>query len=237
MDETAGTLLADSLRRGGDHVALRANGQVRSHREVLSNAARFANALAGSGLHPGDHVALMIADRVEAVEAYVGCLIGGFPAVHVNDRLTAREVRPILADADARAFVYTDSVSDRVADLPTDAAVSVIAIGSPCDGAHAVWTSLIAAARPDVPVVSRQADDLTIIGYTIGTTGSPKGVMHTQRSMRILQHMPVHFDIRPRSRCAFTRTLPFVAGIWGVLLRTCSSGAIRRLRNPRRTLG
>lgn len=219
MDETAGTLLADALRRGGDRVALRANGQVRSHREVLANASRFANALAGSGLHPGDHVALMVADRVEAVEAYVGCLIGGFPAVHVNDRLTAREVRPILADADARAFVYTDSVADRVADLPTDAAKSVIAIGSPCDGSHAVWTSLIADARPDVPVVPRQADDLTIIGYTSGTTGSPKGVMHTQRSMmRILQHMPVHFDIRPRSRCAFTGTLSFVAGIWGVLL-------------------
>ena len=47
----------------------------------------------------------------------------------------------------------------------------------------------------------------------------PKGVMHTQRSMvRILRHMPVHFDARPRSRCAFSGTLSFVAGIWGVLL-------------------
>lgn len=220
LDDTAGSILAKSIARGGDRVALRGHGTVRSHRELLTNAARFANAMAGRGLRPGDHIALMVADRVEAVEAYVGCLIGGYPAVHVNDRLARNEVRAILADADARAFTYTGEVGAKIDGLDALENIDVItAIGEPASGKHTTWDSQLSFGRDDVPQVARSAEDLTIVGYTSGTTGQPKGVMHTQRSMvRILRHMPVHFDARPRSRCAFTGTLSFVAGIWGVLL-------------------
>lgn len=220
LDDTAGSILAKSIARAGDRVALRAHGEVRTHSQLLHNAARFANALRGRGLQPGDHVALMVADRVEAVEAYVGCLIGGYPAVHVNDRLARAEVAAILGDADARAFAYTASVSEQIAGLDAVAATDVVvALGEPADGAHTPWASLLEFGHPDVPQVPRAPEDLSIVGYTSGTTGQAKGVMHTQRSMvRILRHMPVHFDARPRSRCAFTGTLSFVAGIWGVLL-------------------
>lgn len=219
-DETVGTLLAGSMTRAGDRVALRARDQIRTHRELLDNATRFANSLTGNGLRPGDHVALMVGDRVEAVEAYLGCLLGGFPAVHVNDRLAAAEVTPILADSDARAFVYTGELAAKVADLQAVGQIALaVAIGERASGTHAEWSTLTAAASTRRTEVPRSPEDLTIIGYTSGTTGTPKGVMHTQRTMlRILRHMPVHFDIRPRSRCAFTGTLSFVAGIWGVLL-------------------
>lgn len=226
MRDTAGSLLAKSLARAGDRVALRNKPgpggppAVRTHRELLDNAARFANALAGRGLRPGDRVGLMTADRVEAVEAYVGCFLGGFAAVHVNDRLARPELRAILADAEAGAFVYTDHVGASVEGLDILGEVgTVVAIGEPAAGGHAQWTRLLADSRPVVPAVARKPDDLTIVGYTSGTTGRPKGVMHTERTMtRILQHMPVHFDLRPRGRCAFTGTLSFVAAIWGVLL-------------------
>jgi acyl-CoA synthetase (AMP-forming)/AMP-acid ligase II len=176
--------------------------------------------LAGNGLSPGDHVALMVADRVEAVQAYVGCLLGGFTAVHVNDRLVGNEIRAILADADARAFVYTGEVAPKVADLPeVDATPVVVALGERADGRHHGWADLLGRASAALETVPRSPDDLAIIGYTSGTTGRPKGVMHSEQTLlRILRHMPVHFDIRPGSRCAFTGTLSFVAGIWGVVL-------------------
>ena len=219
-NDTAGALLARAMTRAGDRVAVRARGEVRTHRQLLENATRFANALSGAGLRPGDHVALMLADRAESVEAYVGCLVGGFPAIHVNDRWAGREVEAVLADADARAFVYTGELAPKLVGLAAvDAVAVVVAIGDRAGGRHLDWTSLLEGSSTSLRSVPRGPDDLSIVGYTSGTTGTPKGVMHTQYSLlRILQHMPTHFDIRPRSRCAMTGTLSFVAGIWGVVL-------------------
>ncbi|WP_426563834.1 class I adenylate-forming enzyme family protein [Angustibacter sp. McL0619] len=218
-DETVGGVLARSLHRGGDRVALRARGEVRTHSALLQNASRFANALSGNGLQPGDHVALMVADGIDSVEAYLGCLIGGFAAVHVNDRLAPPEVQRILADADARAFVYSGQVAAKVAELEEESLGMAVALGEGARAGHADWSGLLARAATATPQVARRADDLAIVGFTSGTTGQPKGVVHTQQSvLRILRHMPTHFDLRPRSRCAFTGTLSFVAGLWGVLL-------------------
>ena len=84
---------------------------------------------------------------------------------------------------------------------------------------------MLDAASRSVPRAPRHLGDLAIVGYTSGTTGRPKGVMHSQQTLlRILQHIPVHFDIRPRSRCAFTGTLSFASAIWGVLLPTLFLG-------------
>jgi acyl-CoA synthetase (AMP-forming)/AMP-acid ligase II len=218
VGDTVGSLLATSLQRAGDRLAVRARGVTLSHRELLGEAAGFAHALAGLGLAPGDPVALMLADRTESVAAYLGCFLGGFPAVHVNDRLAGRELAAVLGEAQPRALVYTDSVSGAVAEVPALPLI-VVAIGEPVAGKHLRWDQLVAAGSTRPPLVPRAPDDLAIVGYTSGTTGSPKGVMHSQRSLlRILQHMPVHFSAAPFGRCAFTGTLSFVAGIWGVLL-------------------
>jgi acyl-CoA synthetase (AMP-forming)/AMP-acid ligase II len=217
--ETLGGVLAGSLARAGDRVAVRAHGDIRTHRQVLDNAARLANALAGTGARPGDRVALMVSDQVAAVEAYLGCFLGGYVAVHVNDRLAAPEVSAILADADPRAFGYTPDLAEKVAGVEgLDAVPCVFGVGTG-EVEHVGWDGLLGSGSPRDPQVPRRSDDLAIIGYTSGTTGRPKGVMHSQLTMlRALRHMPVHFDIRPRSRCAMTGTLSFVAGLWGVLL-------------------
>ena len=220
MTESVGSLLGGAIARSGDRVALRARGEVRTHRELLANASRLANALAGEGLVPGDHVALMVTDRVESVEAYLACFLGGFTAVHVNDRLASREVDAIVAGADARAFLYTEDVGAKVADVDVlDQIETVIGMGDHAGTGHLDWSRLLEDASASTPKVAREPDDLAIIGFTSGTTGRPKGVMHTQETMlRILRHMPVHFDLRPRSRCAFTGTLSFVSAIWGAVL-------------------
>lgn len=215
--ETLGGVLAASLARGGRATAIRTRTAETTHAELLDQAARFANALAAQGLRPGERVALMVADRAESVAAYVGCFLGGFVAVHVNDRLAGPEIEAVLADADPRAFVYAGALAAKV---DTVAAPTLgVAIGERASGNHLDWGRLLTSAPAGVPSTPRAPDDLAIVGYTSGTTGTPKGVMHSQLTLlRALRHMPTHFDFRPHSRCAFTGTLSFVAGLWGVLL-------------------
>jgi acyl-CoA synthetase (AMP-forming)/AMP-acid ligase II len=69
--------------------------------ELLERGARLANALRGAGLAPGTPVAAMLEDRISSLEVYVGTAFGGYPVVHVNDRLAALEVAHILADSGA----------------------------------------------------------------------------------------------------------------------------------------
>ncbi|WP_433060189.1 class I adenylate-forming enzyme family protein [Dactylosporangium sp. CS-033363] len=192
---TPGMLLLNVARRIPGRVAVRAGGTERTYGDLFDNAARFAGVLSAQGLHPGDRVALMMENRVEALECYLGCLLGGFPAVHVNDRLAPPEVQSIVDDAGVAAFVsYGRSASAPV-------------VLEPVFDAAPLQPRLVPPSSP------------AIIGYTSGTTGTPKGVVITQENLnRIILHMPVHDGLRPGSRCAFTGSFSFVAGIWGVML-------------------
>lgn len=187
--------LARVAARAPHRVAVRHGGHTRTYAELFDRAARFAGLLAARGLRPGDRVALMFDNRIEALECYLGCLLGGFTAVHVNDRLQPPEVAAVLDDARPRLFL--SSTVD--ADLPVD-------------------ERLFTAEAPLAPATV-DGELPAIIGYTSGTTGTPKGVVMTRANLaRVVRHMPVHYGLRPGSRCAFTGTFSFVAGIWGVML-------------------
>ena len=80
-----------------------------------------------------------------------------------------------------------------------------------------------------VETAPRSAGDLAIVGYTSGTTGLPTGAMISQRALTAyVRLMPSMFRISPYGRCAFTGTLSFVSGIWGVILPRNASMKMRK---------
>ena len=220
MPDTLGELLALACRRYGNRLAITARQEQRTYAELLDRGARFANALRGKGLEPGSHVAAMLEDVVDAFIVYVGCSLGGFPVVHVSDRLAAPEVTAILSDSRAKAFVHTAGVSETVARVGgLEDLAAVVVIGTAELPGELSFDDLVAASSPAVPEQTRGPDDLAIIGYTSGTTGFPKGVMGTHRSVvRCVTMIPAVYRISMYGRCAFTGTLSFVSGIWGVIL-------------------
>ncbi|TQS41921.1 class I adenylate-forming enzyme family protein [Cryptosporangium phraense] len=212
-DSSWAHLVVASMERRRSDVAFRGHGVVRTHGESRDRAVRFAHALTARGVGPGSRVALVVEDRADAVEAYLGVGLTGATAVHVNDRLAGPEIAGILDRADASVVCATAGHLERVADLLRGSGTPLIALGLPSS------EDLAASGSTMVPDALAEPDRPGIVGFTSGTTGTPKGVVHTHRNLaRIVRHMPAHDGLRWGSRCGFTGTLAFVAGVWGVVL-------------------
>ncbi len=235
---TIGGLLATACARYRERPALVRQGEMRTYGELLERGARLANALRGMGLAPGTAVAAMLEDRIDSLVVYVGAAFGGYPVIHVNDRLAAPEVAHILGDSGARVLFHTDGRSEVVEAAVRLAgsagpAVRVITLGDDRPQGGGGFTELLDSARSEVKVTPRSAGDLAIVGYTSGTTGLPKGAMISQGALtECIRLMPSLFRISSYGRCAFTGTLSFVSGIWGVILPHLYTGGTVTFLHP-----
>jgi acyl-CoA synthetase (AMP-forming)/AMP-acid ligase II len=231
---TIGALLAGACERYSGRVALVRRREVRTYGELLERGMRVANALREAGLAAGTPVAAMLEDRIASLEVYAGAFFGGYPVIHVNDRLAAPEVAHILADSGARALFHTDGRSAVVEASGARSAVDLlVTIGADRPAGAAGFEELVTTARSAKKITPRADGDLAIVGYTSGTTGLPKGAMISQRALcDCVRLMPSMFRISSYGRCAFTGTLSFVSGIWGVILPHLYTGGTVTFLHP-----
>ena len=89
-------------------------------RQWNERSCRLANALLGLGLAKGDRVAILAYNCVEWMEIYVALAKAGLVAVPINFRLVGSEIRYIVDDAEAWAFIVQDDLLDRVEEIRSD---------------------------------------------------------------------------------------------------------------------
>ena len=233
MSQTIGDLLARACQRYGDRPAVVRDGTALTYAGLLDAGARLANALRGAGVAAGTPVAAMLEDRLDSIVVYVGAAIGGYPVIHVNDRLAAPEVAHILRDSGARVLFHTDGRSEVVAAAAADSAPLVVTIGRERPPGAVGMAEFAAGGSSRLEVTPRAPGDLAIVGYTSGTTGAPKGAMISQRALTdCVRLMPSVFRISSYGRCAFTGTLSFVSGLWGVILPHFYTGGTITFLHP-----
>jgi long-chain acyl-CoA synthetase len=189
--ETAATL-ADTPRRGArarpDSVVLECGGATRTWRELWERSLRVANGLRATGVTPQRRVAYLGRNSLEFFEVLYGCSQIRAVPTGINWRLSAREVAAVLADTEARVvFLDADFIelwNSAGAMLESDLIVIVIGQGvvteqvGRTDGLRD-YESWLARHVPEEPGIAGNPDDVAMQTYTSGTTGDPKGVMHT----------------------------------------------------------
>ncbi|NMN96331.1 fatty-acid--CoA ligase FadD5 [Antrihabitans stalactiti] len=155
-----------------DAPAFRYLGTDTSWKQLHDRSEAFADALARRGVGWGDRVLIVMLNHVEYIEAVLGINALGAIAVPVNFRLTPPEIGYIVADSGARAVVTDSTLAPLVNAVraQTPGLDTCIVVGGD-------YEDLIAEqGEPHAPV-DLPEDTPSLIMYTSGTTGSPKGAV------------------------------------------------------------
>jgi fatty-acyl-CoA synthase len=166
-----------------DKPALHFEGEEFSYAALAARAAAASGALVRElSVQRGDRVAYLGANRPEMLALLFALARAGAMLLPLNFRLALSELRAILEHAQATALVvdpdFADAASALAAELP---ALRILGIGTARPG----WQSWDALLRIEASSVSPQGtdDDPVLLVYTSGTTGQPRGAVHTQAGL------------------------------------------------------
>jgi len=150
--------------------------------ELDRAANRAANALATLGVEPGARVAVCLPNDVQLPVLFLATQRLGALWVGVNRQLAPPEKAYLLRDAGALVFVALESAAREIEaqpDLPELEHVIVVSPGA----ADCAWAARCAAASAARPLGAHDAFAPAAIAYTSGTTGFPKGAVHSAHNL------------------------------------------------------
>ncbi len=175
-------LLMQRLESDPDSQYLDVCGDSVSAAAVYDVCARLATSLCSMGINPGDRVATLIENSIEAVYAWWGIILSGGIAVPINTAYKGEYLRHQLADSGSRVIIVAAEFLGRLeAVAPSVKSLQhVVVIGETRpkikNTSTALWTDLLQSdATP--PQLNTKPSDLGTFIYTGGTTGLSKGCM------------------------------------------------------------
>jgi len=156
--------------------------------ELDARCNRLAHAFLDAGIEPGERVGLLLMNSAEFMESFFALAKIGAVVVPLNWRLVPDELEFILEDSGTRRLVYGDEFIETVAELHARGEKTAVAqwlqVAGPEELAYFAesYETFRDAGSDTAPPIAGADDDMLYIMYTSGTTGLPKGVVHTHAS-------------------------------------------------------
>jgi O-succinylbenzoate-CoA ligase len=162
-------------------------GRRYTYRELNIEANLVADAFTELGVQTGDRVGLLLMNSTEFITSFFATAKLGAVVVPLNWRLVADELEFILKDSGVSVLVYGSEFTDTVAELQlrgerTEVRDWVQVGGEQTLGFARDFAALTTGRTSREPALTAADDDLLYIMYTSGTTGLPKGVMHSHNT-------------------------------------------------------
>jgi fatty-acyl-CoA synthase len=151
--------------------------------QVVERARRLASALAGLGIGRGDRVASFAWNSIRHLELYLAVPCMGAVLHTLNVRLFEPDLRYIVEHADDR-LIFLDASLAAVMPRFEGSQREVLMPDGPGEREGALdYEELVASGDPSFELPDLDENAAAAMGYTSGTTGTPKGVLYSQRSI------------------------------------------------------
>jgi acetyl-CoA synthetase len=204
------------------------SGQTRSiaFGELRDQANRVANGLVARGMEPGDRVAVCLPMVPEILPILYGCFKAGLTVVPVFAGFGAGAIATRLEDSGARLLFTAGHLTRRGKRLPLaekmPGHIDTVLVDSP------EWRELLAEQPSSFATASLDAEHRALMLYTSGTTGKPKGVVHTHAGClaQMGKEIWLAFDHQPGDRFFWLSDLGWMMGPWSILGNHLFGGTI-----------
>jgi 2-aminobenzoate-CoA ligase len=208
-------LIDRNLDQGrGSSPAIFFRDSVMTYSELHEAVARAAGALRERGIGPGDRVILRLLNRPEFVIAFLAVLRIGAVAVPTAPLLRQREIGAVVANCEPALIVSESGLREEIDKLPARE-VPFVDVESLLSG------------TPFRECVPSRGDDLALLLYTSGSTGVPKGCMHSHANLLAVADTYARYVLQPdvSDRFGGHPTMAFAYGLGGLLLFPLRFGA------------
>jgi acyl-CoA synthetase (AMP-forming)/AMP-acid ligase II len=151
--------------------------------EAFDRAQRLANAIHKRGLKKHDRVGMLAMNRLEWVEYLGATALGGTIAALINYRLAGPEIAWIVNDCTPRILIFEDQYTELVDGLRAEmkSIEHYVCIGDATPDWAESYEDFVASGSPEGSSVEPDGETYSMLMYTSGTTGRPKGVLKMQK--------------------------------------------------------